>query len=107
VSAAPARGQVFRADLGYGAKPWLVVSNNARNRVTADVLAVRCTTTARTLPTWVALTPSDPLGGNVNCDNIETLGKDELGDYLGALTPASMRRVDAALAVALGLPTSL
>ena len=28
----PLRGQLFRVDLGYGAKPWLVVSNNQRNR---------------------------------------------------------------------------
>ena len=29
---APLRGQVYRADLNFGAKPWLVVSNNDRNR---------------------------------------------------------------------------
>ena len=28
---------------------------------------------------------ADPLTGYANADNIETLGKDELGDYLGAL----------------------
>ena len=47
---------------------------------------------------------ADPLTGYANADNIETLGKDELGDYLGALTPATMAKVNAALAVALGLP---
>lgn len=103
-AAAPVRGQIYRADLGYGAKPWLIVSNNARNRVTADVLAVRLTTTERELPTWVPLGPSDPLGGYVNTDNIETLGKNELGDYLGTLAPASILAVNRALAVALGLP---
>ncbi|WP_067533383.1 type II toxin-antitoxin system PemK/MazF family toxin [Nocardia crassostreae] len=103
-TAAPIRGQVYRADLGYGAKPWLIVSNNARNRVTDDVLAVRLTTTKRQLPTWVELGPSDPLAGYVNTDNIEPLGKGELGDYLGALTPASLLAVNRALAIALGLP---
>ena len=101
---APMHGQVYRCDLGYGSKPWLIVSNNARNRHTADVLAARLTTTPRTLPTWVALASADPLTGYANADNIETLGKDELGDYLGALTPATMAKVHAALAVALGLP---
>ena len=100
----PLRGQVYRCDLGYGAKPWLVVSNNARNRHTVDVLAVRLTTTLRNLPTWVALAPSDPLAGYANADNIETLGKDELGDYLGAVTPATMSKINTALATALGLP---
>ena len=36
----PARGQVYRCDVGFGLKPWLIVSNNARNRHTADVLAI-------------------------------------------------------------------
>ncbi|MBO0855100.1 MAG: type II toxin-antitoxin system PemK/MazF family toxin [Nocardia sp.] len=104
MTATPQRGQVYRADLGYGLKPWLIVSNNARNRVTADVLAVRLTTTKRDLPTWVPLGQADPLGGYVNTDNIETLGKDELGEYVGALTPTSVLAVNRALAVALGLP---
>jgi mRNA interferase MazF len=103
----PTRGQVYRCDLGYGPKPWLIVSNNPRNRHTADVLAIRLTTTARRLPTWVALSASDPLAGYANADNIETLGKDELGDYLGALSLATMTRVNSALAMALALPTPL
>ncbi|MDT5366296.1 MAG: mRNA interferase MazF [Mycobacterium sp.] len=44
-----------------------------------------------------------PLTGYANADNIETLGKDELGDHLGALTPETMRRVNRALAIALAL----
>jgi mRNA interferase MazF len=100
----PTRGEVYRCDVGYGLKPWLIVSNNARNRHTADVLAIRLTTTARRLPTWVPLSASDPLAGYVNADNIETLGKDELGDYLGALSVTTMSRVNNALAAALALP---
>lgn len=102
---APQRGQVYRADLGYGPKPWLIVSNNPRNRRLTDVLAVRMTTTARQLPTWVELEAADqPLIGYVNTDNIETLDKNELGDYLGALAPATMDKVDRALSIALALP---
>jgi mRNA interferase MazF len=41
--------------------------------------------------------------GSANADCIEQLGQDELGDYLGALSPATMRSVDEALAVALAL----
>jgi mRNA interferase MazF len=44
------------------------------------------------------------LQGYVNADNIETLGKTELGEYLGSLSPESMMNVNRALAVALGLP---
>jgi mRNA interferase MazF len=81
------------------------VSNNPRNRHTADVLAIRLTTTARRLPTWVPLSAGDPLAGYANADNIETLGKDELGDYLGALSVPTMQLINQALAVALALPT--
>ncbi|KPN47697.1 type II toxin-antitoxin system PemK/MazF family toxin [Mycobacterium intracellulare] len=102
----PTRGQVDRCDVGSGLKPWLIVSNNARNRHTADVLAIRLTTTARRLATWVPLSASDPLTGYANADNIETLGKDELGDYLGTLSVNAMSRVNNALAAALALPAS-
>jgi mRNA interferase MazF len=103
VSPQPQRGQVYRCDLGYGLKPWLVVSNNARNRLLSDVVAIRLTTTARDLPTWVKLSAADPLTGYANADCIEQLSKDELGEYLGALSPASMHAVNQALAVALAL----
>jgi len=67
------------------------------------VIAIRLTTTARDLPTWVKLSPDDPLAGYANGDCIEQLGKDELGEYLGALTPASMRSINQALEIALAL----
>jgi hypothetical protein len=51
------QGQVYRCDLGYGLKPWLVVSNDSRNRLLDEVIAIRLTTTARDLPTWVKLSP--------------------------------------------------
>ena len=47
--------------------------------------------------------PADPLTGYANADCIERLGKDELGEYLGALSPASMRGVNQALTTALAL----
>jgi mRNA interferase MazF len=103
VSVSPQRGQVYRCDLGYGLKPWLVVSNNSRNRLLSDVIAIRLTTTARDLPTCVKLAAADPLSGYANADCIEQLGKDELGEYLGAFSPATMRAVNEALAIALAL----
>ncbi len=32
------------------------------------------------------MAPTDPLTGYANADNIGTIGKDELGDYLGGVT---------------------
>jgi len=103
VSPQPQRGQVYRCDLGYGLKPWLVVSNNARNRMLSDIVAIRLTTTARDLPTWVKLSAADPLAGYANADCIGQLAKEELGEYVGALSPPSRRAVNQALAIALAL----
>jgi mRNA interferase MazF len=103
MSVTPQRGQVYRCDLGYGLKPWLVVSNNSRNRLLSDLVAIRLTTTSRDLPTWAKLSPDDPLTGYANADCIEQLGKDELGEYLGSLSRESMGKVNRALMIALAL----
>lgn len=97
------RGQVYRVDLGYGPKPWLVVSNNVRNRNLDSVVAARVTTTLRHahVPTVVRLAATDPVPGVVLCDDLVQLYADELTDLVGALGPESMRAVSAALRIAL------
>jgi mRNA interferase MazF len=102
---APLRGQIFRVDLGYGRKPWLVVSNNARNRNLDSVLAARITTTRKhaPLPTVVPLTAADPLAGFVLCDDIVQLYRDELATQTGALSPPTIAAVSEGLRIALGL----
>jgi len=103
---APSRGQVFRADLGHGRKPWVIVSNNSRNRKLDAVFAVRITTTEKHahLPTHVPLASADPLIGFVNVDDLVQLYQDELNEPLGALSPATMLAVNEALKIALALP---
>ncbi len=55
------------ADLGKGDKPFLVVSNNARNAKLDDCLAVRVTTShTPDLASIVELTAADPLVGRVS-----------------------------------------
>lgn len=105
-TASPVRGQIYRADIGFGAKPWLVVSNNRRNAALGDWLAVRVTTTTKhaNLPTWIALAPADPIVGWIVCDDLQQLARDELTERLGALTPATMARVNTGLRVALAIP---
>ncbi len=44
-----------------------------------------------------------PLAGRVLCDDPGPLDKDELGRVAGALSRATMRRVGAGLAAALGI----
>lgn len=99
------RGQVFSCDLGYGLKPWLVVSNNQRNRNLESVLAARITTTDKNahIATVVGLNQDDPLVGYVLCDDLVQLYGDELTRSLGALSVGTMRLVGVGLKVALAL----
>ena len=97
------RGQIYRVDLGYGPKPWVVVSNNIRNRNLETVIAARITTASRKahLPTVVPLSPSDPLVGYVLCDDLIQLYDDELVTQIGALCPPTIRSISWGLRIAL------
>lgn len=103
---APIRGQIFWVDLGHGRKPWVVVSNNRRNRNLDTVLAARITTTDKhaALPTWVKLSSDEPLVGHVLTDDIVPLYRDEdLDQPGGALGITTMAAVDEGLRVAFAL----
>ncbi len=103
MSVTPLRGQAFTVDLGHGAKPWLIVSNNARNRNLQTVIAVRITTTNKhaNVPTVVPLSSADPLVGYVVVDDLIQLYRDELAVALGALSAPTMRAISAAIRIAL------
>jgi mRNA interferase MazF len=93
----PVRAVVYRINLGHGAKPWLVISNNQRNRALDTVLVARITTTSKPLPTRIDLGKDDPLTGQVLCDDLEQVYREDLGDRLGALAPATMAKVASGL----------
>jgi mRNA interferase MazF len=104
----PVRGQVYFVDLGekIGKKPFVVLSNNIRNRALNTSLAVRITTTNRNnhLPTVVPLGPDcGDLAGWALCDDIEKLWHDELPSAAGALGTETMMRINVGVRVALGL----
>ena len=107
-SSQPLRGQVYRVALGsIGLKPYVIVSNNRRNRLLDSALAVRVTTTDRSnIPTAVPLNSDDPLVGYALADDIVEIYDDELeaGTYLGALSPQSILNLNTALMQALGIP---
>jgi mRNA interferase MazF len=102
------RGRIYQAHLSHIGedKFFLVVSNNQRNRAFRQVLAARLTTTPPREPraAMVALGNREVMTGWVSCDDIETVYDDEIRADLGALTAAAMRRVEAGLRAALGLP---
>jgi mRNA interferase MazF len=102
----PARGRVYMADLGegFGDKPFVIVSNNARNTKLDDCLAARITTSPKPeIPSVVDLSREDPLVGRVLCDDIVKLYRDELKRDVGALSAQTMARVRAGLCHALAI----
>jgi mRNA interferase MazF len=106
VNQRPCRGQVYSVDIGHGAEPWLIVSNNQRNRQLDTVLAARVTTTDKSqIPTAVPLAPEDPVVGFVLADDMEQLEQSEIAAsrYLGSISPRTVVRVNDALSLALGL----
>jgi len=102
------RGRIYRAHLTHIGedKYFLVVSNNRRNRAFEQVLAARLTTTPPRAerPAMVPLGPDEVMTGWVSCDDIEVLYDDEVRADLGAISASAMRRVEAGLRAALGLP---
>ena len=100
------RGRVVWAviDESVGRKPYLVVSNNARNQAMQSFLAARITTTAKPdIPSVVPLGPGEPLRGSVLCDEVMLMWTDEIVDETGALSPLAMVAVESGLRAALGL----
>lgn len=97
------RSQVYRVDLGHGPKPWVILSNNSRNRNLDTVLAARITTTDKNqhVPTVVPLTSADPLVAVVLVDDIVQPYHDELTESLGVLSPTTMQEISKALRIAL------
>lgn len=101
------RGRIYRAHLTHIGedKFFLVVSNNRRNRAFGQVLAARLTTTPPRdeRPAMVPLGAGEVMTGWVSCDDIETVYDDEVRADVGAITAATMRRVEAGLRAALGM----
>jgi mRNA interferase MazF len=97
---------VYWADLGHGEKPWVVISNNQRNRNLDSVIAVRVTTTSKNsgLPTVVPMSSADPLVGFVLADDIEQLYQEDLVRAGGALSPRTLTALNEALKIAIALP---
>jgi mRNA interferase MazF len=104
----PLRGQVYRVALGsIGLEPYVIVSNNRRNRLLDSALAMRVTTTDKShIPTAVPLNSDDPVVGYVLADDIVEIydGELEAGTCLGSLSPHTILNINTALMQALGIP---
>ena len=87
----------------YGGRPGIIVSNDANNKYSPTVEVVLLTTRPKKpLPTHVPINsarrPSTAL-----CEQITTVAKERLSDYIGKLDDFEQRMVDIALAKSIAL----
>ena len=85
-------------------RPVLILTRQSALRYLSSVTVAPITSTIRGIPTEVLLTVADGLQHEcvVNCDNIQTVAKAQVGSYITHLSPEKMGDVRAAIAFALG-----
>ena len=100
----PARGDVWWCELpNVARRPVVVLSRDAAIPRLRRALIAPCTTTIRGLPSEVVLDPGEdpvPRRSGVNLDLVESVAVAVLVERLGRLSQDRMRRLCAALEVA-------
>ena len=107
------RGQIYYADLSPargseqgGLRPVLIVSNDMNNRYSPTVTICPITSQVKNpLPTHTTLLPSTTrkIKGTVLCEQVRTIDKSRLSDYMGEATINEMARVSQSLKIQLNL----
>lgn len=106
--------EIYRGDIFYitqgsyvgseqkSGRPGIIVSNDLANKHSPNVEVVFLTSQEKkALPTHVeviARVPSTAL-----CENIQTVSKERLGDFLKSCTAFEMKKIDEALRISLGM----
>jgi mRNA interferase MazF len=100
-----ARGEVWDADLGPVVRPVLVVTRDTAIPIVSRLVCVAVTRTVRGHPAEVELSKAHGVDepSAANCDWLMTVAKDRLLRRRGQLDPVTIRRINAALVLALGL----
>lgn len=109
------RGDIYYADLTPvvgseqgGIRPVLVIQNNMGNQHSPTIIAAIITGQPKSqyLPTHVLLTGSDcglPKISMAMLEQIRTLDRDRLQQYIGRVGAEKMQQVDKALKISVGL----
>lgn len=110
------RGDVFYADLSPvvgceqgGIRPVLIIQNDIGNRYSPTVIVVAITSKLKKeLPTHVEIGCMEPLQKNsvVLLEQIRTIDRIRLLEYIGSLSDLRMISIDQALSLSLGLTTA-
>ena len=98
------RGQVWWARVDKR-RPVLLLSREEAYTVRRRVIAAEVTTTIRINPATVELRRRDGMPEDcvANCDNLLTVNRDDLIEYITTLGAELMTRIDLAVLFALGL----
>ncbi len=108
------RGDIYRADLDPvvgseqgGVRPVLIIQNDTGNLYSPTVIVAAITGRNKkpNMPVHVAITAGEsglPMDSVVLTEQVRTLEKSRLTDYLGRLTDSAMARIDRALERSLG-----
>lgn len=109
------RGDMFYVDLPLGAgseqigfRPVLIIQNNTGNKHSQTVIAAIITSKTSQkakMPTHCQIKAQQGLGCDslIVLEQIRTIDKSRLLEYIGTLNSEDMRKVDKALAVSVGL----
>lgn len=99
------RGEVWDADLGPVIRPVVVVTRETAVPVLSRLVCVAITRTLHHHPAEVELAASHGITepSAANCDWLITVAKDRLLRRRGVLDSLTLRRLNAALVLALGL----
>jgi mRNA interferase MazF len=101
------RGEIWWAHMPVtsGRRPVVLVSRNVAYVARSKITVIEVTTRVRGLETEVPLGLRDGLPRTccANADNVVTIDKAWLDEQIGTLGPEKMKRLDQALALALGL----
>lgn len=108
------RGQVYYADLRPvvgseqgGIRPCLIVQNDMGNTYSPTVIVATMTTQKKNvLPTHIAVSSEDycvDINTTILLEQIRTIDKSRLQDFVGRLSENTMRKVDEALHISLAL----
>lgn len=109
------RGDIYYADLSPvvgseqgGSRPVLIIQNNTGNHFSPTVIAAAITgyTKRDRQPTHVRIDPTTcglPQHSTILLEQLRTLDKSRLNEYMGSVSEEKMREVNAALSVSVGL----
>lgn len=108
------RGQIYYADLSPvvgseqgGLRPVLIIQNNIGNKYSPTIIAAIITTrkTKANLPThiWLNSECGLPKDSMVECEQVRTLDKKRLKDFMGTASQEVMQEIDKGLKISFAL----